>query len=77
MCRIKKSGAQKTVLVKLAKVQKKLDQGLTLGECAFPANGVVMCTEDKKGNPKNIIVPEEKVTKMLGKGATLGECGAL
>jgi hypothetical protein len=76
MCRIKKNGIQKTVLVKLAKVQKKLDQGLTLGECPFPANGVVMCTEDKKGNPKNIIVPEEKKTKMLGKGATLGECGA-
>jgi hypothetical protein len=76
MCRIKKNGAQQTVLVKLAKVQDKLAQGLTLGECEFPANGQVMCTEDKKGNPKNRIVREEKITKRLGKGDTLGECGS-
>jgi len=75
MCKIRASGAQKTVLVKPEKVAKKLAQGLTLGECEFPANGRVMCTQDKKGNPKNIIVPEEKITKRLGKGDTLGECG--
>ena len=75
MCKINKRGVQKTVLVKPEKVQRKLDQGLTLGECEFPANGRVMCTHDKKGNPKNIVVPEEKITKRLGKGDTLGECG--
>jgi hypothetical protein len=75
MCRIRKHGAQETVLVKNENVADKLAKGLTLGECQYPANGRVMCTIDKKGNPKNIIVKERHITKWLGKGATLGECG--
>ena len=73
MCRIRKHGAQETVLVKNENVADKLAKGLTLGECEFPANGPVMCTI-KKGELKNIIVREGKVTKRLGKGDTLGEC---
>jgi len=76
MCRIRKHGAQETVLVRNERVAAKLARGLTLGECQFPANGPVMCFLDKKGNLKNIIVPQRRVTKMLGRGATLGECGA-
>jgi len=74
MCRIRKHGAQETVLVKNENVAGKLAKGLTLGECEYPANGWVMCILDKRGNLKNIIVKERHVTKMLGKGAIDGEC---
>jgi hypothetical protein len=76
MCRIRKHGAQETVLVRDAQVAAKQAKGLTLGECEFPANGRVMCTRDKKGSLKNIIVKERHITKRLGKGDTLGECMA-
>ena len=76
MCRIRKHGAQETVLVKNAKVAARLAKGLTLGECEFPANGQVMCTIDKKGNLKNIIVREFKITRRQGMGDMLGECMA-
>jgi hypothetical protein len=70
MCRIRKGGAQKTVLVKNENVAARLAKDLTLGECEFPANGRVMCIRNKKGNLKHIIVPERRVRKQLGKGAT-------
>jgi hypothetical protein len=76
MCKIKPNGAQKTVLVKPEKVQKKLDQGLTLGECANPSNGRVLC-KTRSGERTNVLVPEKKVQKLLGKGSyTLGACEA-
>jgi hypothetical protein len=76
MCRIKKSGAQKTSLVAPGKVQKKLDRGFTLGECANPSNGRVLC-RTRSGERTNVLVPEKKVQKLLGKGSyTLGACEA-
>ena len=74
LCRIRKHGAQETVLVKNENVAAKLANGLTLGECQYPANGRVMCTIDQKGRLKNIIVKERHITKRLGRGDTLGEC---
>ena len=61
-------------MVKNENVAAKLANGLTLGECEFPANGPVMCTIDQKGRLKNIIVKERHITKRLGRGDTLGEC---
>jgi hypothetical protein len=77
MCKVRKPGAaERTILAPPHKVQWLLDSGkATLGECEFPANGVVMCTTlNKQGVPRNIVVPERKVTKRLGRGDTLGEC---
>ena len=75
MCKVGKSGVQKTYLVKTEQQAAKEAKGLTLGECPHPANGRVMCTTDKHGNPKNIRVREKNIRKKLLGGATLGECG--
>jgi hypothetical protein len=75
MCKVGKSGVQKTYLVKTEQQAAKKAKGLTVGECQYPANGRVMCTTDKHGNPKNIRVREKNIRKKLLDGATLGECG--
>jgi hypothetical protein len=75
MCRIGRSGSEKTFLVRRDQQAAKEAKGLTLGECDNPSNGRVMCTTDRQGNPKNIIVRERRIRKQIENGATLGECG--
>jgi len=74
MCKSKR-GKQMTVLVPASKMQRSLDKGLTMGECANATNGVVMC-KSKRGKMTSVLVPESKVQRSLDKGLTLGVCRA-
>jgi hypothetical protein len=74
MCHIRTDGGERTLLVTLRKVQRRLDLGDTFGECA-DAPKVVMCRTTRKGTLRNILVPRAKVQRRLDRGtATLGEC---
>jgi hypothetical protein len=76
MCKLTAKGTQKTKLVPPGKVQKKLDKGIALGECADPANGRVLC-KNKSGKRVNVLLPDNEVQKALDKGFfTLGACEA-
>jgi len=75
MCKHTARG-EKTRLVPPSKVQKSLDKGLTLGECANPTNGRVLC-KNKQGKRVNVLVRDSKVQQALDKGFyTLGACEA-
>ena len=74
MCKLKRA-KQMTVLVPPSKVQRSLDKGFTMGECAAATNGVVMCRL-KRGKLTSVVVPHRKVQRSLDKGMTLGVCRA-
>lgn len=75
MCKDTARG-EKTKLVPPNKVANAIARGLTLGECANPINGRVLC-KNKRGKRTNVLVPDNKVAETLAKGFfTLGACEA-
>jgi len=77
MCKSKERNGvvvEKTKLVPSTKVERAQEKGLTLGECADPQNGRVLC-KDKGGKRANVLVPETRVQQALDRGIySLGEC---
>lgn len=70
-------GAQRNLVVRPERAARLIAKGrATPGECAFPANGPIMCGV-RRGQLVQRAVPVLRVTTMQGKGWMLGPCDGM